>query len=110
MLALQTTFDILVATKYSADLQQKNRAGRDAFSEALFAGEGKEEVAGYIEGYLWKAEGGDDEELPGKAGEDDAEEEGEEIKMVAGDEVTKDEAEVVDEIVEKTKGVELDKQ
>jgi hypothetical protein len=78
----------------------------------LFAGEGKEEVAGYIEGYLWKAEGGDDEEIPNKAGDDDAEEdgEGEEIKMVAGDEVTKDEAEVVDEIVEKTKGVELDKQ
>ena len=41
---------------------------------------------------------------------ENAEEEGEEVKMVAGDEVAKDEAEVVDEIVEKTKGVELDKQ
>ena len=28
----------------------------------MFAGEGKEEVAGYIEGYLWRAEGGEDEE------------------------------------------------
>ncbi|TXT15656.1 hypothetical protein VHUM_00159 [Vanrija humicola] len=43
-------------------LKQKNAAGRDAFSEAIFAGEGKEEVAGWIEGYLWKIEGGDEEE------------------------------------------------
>jgi hypothetical protein len=27
----------------------------------MFAGEGKEEVAGWIEGYLWKIEGDDDE-------------------------------------------------
>ncbi|RSH78377.1 uncharacterized protein EHS24_002102 [Apiotrichum porosum] len=41
-------------------LHQKNAADRDAFAEAIFAGEGKEEVAGWIEGFLWKAEGGDD--------------------------------------------------
>ena len=42
------------------DLQQKNAAGRDALAEAIFAGEGKEEVAGWIEGFLWRVEGGDD--------------------------------------------------
>ncbi|CAD6580627.1 MAG: hypothetical protein TREMPRED_002789 [Tremellales sp. Tagirdzhanova-0007] len=42
--------------------KQKNAAGRDAFAEALFAGEGKEEIAGWIEGFLWRVEGGDDEE------------------------------------------------
>ncbi|EIW71462.1 hypothetical protein TREMEDRAFT_23547, partial [Tremella mesenterica DSM 1558] len=43
-------------------LKQTNAAGKDAFSIAMFAGEGKEEVAGWIEGYLWKVEGGDEEE------------------------------------------------
>ncbi|BEI84286.1 hypothetical protein CcaverHIS002_0408900 [Cutaneotrichosporon cavernicola] len=42
-------------------LKQCNGAGRDAFAEALFSGEGKEEVAGWIEGYIWKIEGDDDE-------------------------------------------------
>jgi hypothetical protein len=42
--------------------------------EALFAGEGKEEVAGWIEGYLFKHEGpGDEEDGPG---DDQVEEEG----------------------------------
>ncbi|WOO77200.1 Ankyrin repeat-containing protein [Vanrija pseudolonga] len=57
-------------------LKQKNAAGRDAFSEAIFAGEGKEEVAGWIEGYLWKIEGGDEEEegaaAAGAEGEEEA--------------------------------------
>jgi hypothetical protein len=43
--------------------------GRDAFAEALFAGEGKEEVAGWIEGYLWKIEGDDGEDFKLSAGE-----------------------------------------
>ena len=42
--------------------QQKNAAGRDALAAAVFAGEGKEQVAGWIEGFVWKAEGGDEEE------------------------------------------------
>lgn len=48
-----------------------NRGKRDAFTEALFAGEGKEEVAGYIEGFLFKAEGdlGEDGEIKMSAGE-----------------------------------------
>lgn len=41
--------------------QQKNAAGRDALAEATFAGEGKEQVAGWLEGFVWKAEGGRDE-------------------------------------------------
>ena len=45
-----------------ADGQQKNAAGRDALAAAGFAGEGKEQVAGWIEGFVWKAEGGDEEE------------------------------------------------
>lgn len=65
----------------------------------MFAGEGKEEVSGWIEGYLYKVEGGDDEE--------DAEGEGKEIKMSVGDEVVEDEAEVVDELVEKAEALEV---
>ncbi|BEJ15158.1 hypothetical protein CspHIS471_0409250 [Cutaneotrichosporon sp. HIS471] len=42
-------------------LKQCNGAGRDAFAEALFSGEGKEEVAGWIEGYIWKIEGDEEE-------------------------------------------------
>lgn len=58
-------------------LQQKNRLGRDAFAESLFAGEGKEEVAGYIEGFLFKAEGG-----AGEEGEEaSTKEEGGDVKM-----------------------------
>lgn len=65
----------------------------------MFAGEGKEEVSGWIEGYLYKVEGGDDEE--------EAEGEGKEIKMSVGDEVVEDEAEVVDELVEKAEALEV---
>lgn len=65
----------------------------------MFAGEGKEEVSGWIEGYLYKVEGGDDEE--------EGEGEGKEIKMSVGDEVVEDEAEVVDELVEKAVALEV---
>lgn len=65
----------------------------------MFAGEGKEEVSGWIEGYLYKVEGGDDEE--------EAEGEGKEIKMSVGDEVVEDEAEVVDELVEKAEALKV---
>ncbi|KAK1923633.1 hypothetical protein DB88DRAFT_491901 [Papiliotrema laurentii] len=95
-------------------LKQKNRAGRDAFAEAIFAGEGKEEVAGYIEGYLWRAEGGGDEELEpssadktDKDGEEEEEGEDGEIRIRIGDDVAKDEAEVVDELAEKTDEVKI---
>jgi ankyrin repeat protein len=100
--------------KSKLTLQQKNRAGRDAFAEAIFAGEGKEEVAGYIEGYLWRAEGGGDEELEPSSGDKtdkdgEEEEEGEdgEIRIRIGDDVAKDEAEVVDELAEKTDEVKI---
>ncbi|KAL1413376.1 ankyrin repeat-containing protein [Vanrija albida] len=59
-------------------LKQTNAAGRAAFSEAIFAAEGKEEVAGWIEGYLWKIEGGDDDEEEGAAAAAAAAPEGEE--------------------------------
>lgn len=65
----------------------------------MFAGEGKEEVSGWIEGYLYKVEGEDDEE--------EGEGEGKEIKMSVGDEVVEDEAEVVDELVEKAVALEV---
>ena len=93
----------------------KNKSGRDAFAEAVFAGEGKEEVAGYIEGYLWRAEGGEDEEPEPSAKKstdaeaDEEEEEGEdgEIRIRIGDDVTKDEGETVDEIAEKTEEIKI---
>lgn len=65
----------------------------------MFAGEGKEEVSGWIEGYLYKVEGGDDEE--------EGEGEGKEIKMSVGDEVVEDEAEVVDGLVEKAEALDV---
>lgn len=80
-------------------LQQKNASGRDTFLESMFAGEGKEEVSGWIEGYLYRVEGGDDEE--------EGEGEGKEIKMSVGDEVVEDEAEVVDELAEKAEALEV---
>lgn len=55
---------VTVAGECADASQLKNRAGRDAFAEALHAGEGKEEVAGWIEGYLFKTEGGGDDEPP----------------------------------------------
>jgi hypothetical protein len=75
-------------------MQQKNRSERDAFSEALFAGEGKEEVAGWIEGYLYKKEGPD-----GGYGEDGMGDDGK----------VEEEGEIdgVDEVTEKTEEVTL---
>jgi hypothetical protein len=82
---------------------------------ALSAGEGTEEVAGWIEGYLYKAEGD---------GEEGAEGEGE-IKMTVGDEAVEEEGktdeagrtdaegkeeekgEAVNELVKKTEDVKL---
>lgn len=39
--------------------QQTNASGRDAFHESVWLGEGREEVAGWIEGFIVKTEGGD---------------------------------------------------
>lgn len=50
-------------------------------------------MSGWIEGYLWKIEG-DEDELP-------KEEDGE-VQVEAGDTVSKEEAEAVDEIVDRT--------
>lgn len=69
--------------------QQKNAAGRDAFEEAVFAGEGKEEVAGWIEGYVWKAEGGKDEK-------EEPTEQTEEVTLKMGD--TSGEGAVTEEV------------
>ncbi|WVQ96060.1 hypothetical protein IAU59_003160 [Kwoniella sp. CBS 9459] len=90
-------------------LKQTNAAGRDAFAESIFAGEGKEEVSGWIEGYLYKIEGGDDEdEQPSKASGAAAEVEGdEEVKVIEGDEMVREEAETVDELAQKAEGVEI---
>ncbi|WVW86871.1 hypothetical protein I302_108926 [Kwoniella bestiolae CBS 10118] len=87
-------------------LKQTNANKRDAFAESIFAGEGKEEVSGWIEGYLYKVEGGDDEEeQPSK---DASVEEGEgEVKVIEGDDMVKEEAEKVDELVDKTEGVHI---
>ncbi|KAI9638792.1 uncharacterized protein MKK02DRAFT_31111 [Dioszegia hungarica] len=84
-------------------LHQQNRAKRDAFTEALFHGEGKEEIAGYIEGYLFKAEG------DGTDGEG-------EIKMTAGEVEEAQEGdkgaeeEAVKELEEKAKDVRIGEQ
>jgi hypothetical protein len=78
--------------------QQTNASGRDAFAESIFAGEGKEEVSGYIEGFLYRAEGGE---------EADARDVEEEVRVEAGDETTHDESQVVDELVEKAEKVGL---
>ncbi|WWC95415.1 hypothetical protein V866_002278 [Kwoniella sp. B9012] len=86
-------------------LKQTNASNRDAFAESIFAGEGKEEVSGWIEGYLYKVEGGGDEEEPPK---DAQVEEGEgEVKVIEGDDLVREEAEKVEELVEKTEGVEI---
>jgi hypothetical protein len=79
--------------------QQKNRSERDAFSEALFAGEGKEEVAGWIEGYLYKVEGPD-----GGYGEDGMGDDGVDADGKVGEE---GEVDGVDEVTEQTEGVTL---
>lgn len=62
--------------------------------EAIWAGEGKEEVAGWIEGYLDRVEGGD--------------EDGAEIRMSAGDVTAQEEAEAVEELAEKTESLEVE--
>ena len=66
-----------------------------------------EVVAGWIEGYIWKIEGGEEEEVRASAGAAIEGGDDDEVKVEAGDEVTHDEAETVDEIVEKTKDVEI---
>lgn len=58
--------------------------------ESIFAGEGKEEVSGWIEGYLYKAEGGDDEEMPAE-----------------GESTTEAKGDGVDEVTEQTEEVTL---
>ncbi|KAI5454529.1 ankyrin repeat-containing protein [Naganishia albida] len=40
-------------------LNQTNASGRDAFHESVWLGEGREEVAGWIEGFIVKIEGPD---------------------------------------------------
>ncbi|KAK4688543.1 hypothetical protein P7C73_g1568, partial [Tremellales sp. Uapishka_1] len=80
--------------------KQKNKAGRDAFAQSVWAGEGKEEVSGWIEGYLYRAEGGEEEDrLDAEAAKAEAEAE---VRVESGDEVVKEESEAVEEIVEKT--------
>ncbi|WVF68513.1 hypothetical protein IAT40_003280 [Kwoniella sp. CBS 6097] len=86
-------------------LKQTNAAGRDAFAESIFAGEGKEEVSGWIEGYLYKIEGGDDEEGEQQPSKISGEEE--EVKVIEGDEMVREEAETVDELAQKAEGVEI---
>ena len=49
---------------FNRSLQQKNGAGRDAFDESMWAGEGREEVSGWIEGYLGKLTGDEGFEEP----------------------------------------------
>ncbi|OCF43847.1 cytoplasmic protein [Kwoniella heveanensis CBS 569] len=90
-------------------LKQTNAAGRDAFAESIFAGEGKEEVSGWIEGYLYKIEGGDDEEVEGaqKPSPASGDDEDEEVKVIEGDEMVREEAETVDELAQKAEGVEI---
>ncbi|RSH93237.1 hypothetical protein EHS25_007591 [Saitozyma podzolica] len=94
-------------------LKQTNASGRDAFAESIFAGEGKEEVSGYIEGFLYRAEGG--EEADARDARDAASGRAidagdgveEEVRVEAGDETTHDESQVVDELVEKAEKVGL---
>jgi hypothetical protein len=52
--------------------QIKNASDRDAFDESMWAGEGREEVSGWIEGFLAKALGEDVEEVGGRGGSGDA--------------------------------------
>jgi hypothetical protein len=76
--------------------------------EAVFAGDGKEEVAGWIEGYLFREEGGiDDDPDEGKGGGSDADANGSEVNVVEGDDIAKEESEAVEEIVAKTEDVRL---
>ncbi|TYJ58929.1 hypothetical protein B9479_000363 [Cryptococcus floricola] len=79
-------------------LKQKNANGRDAFLESCWSGEGKEEVSGWIEGYLYRVEGADDEDYEAQA---------KEVKMEEGDEVVQAEASAVDELAEKAEGLDV---
>ena len=86
----------------SNEAQQKNAAGRDAFAEALFAGEGKEEVAGWIEGFLWRVEGGEAEEGTGKIHED------QESLYEEEDGILKHAGGVTDDLATRTEGIRID--
>ncbi|WVR08004.1 hypothetical protein IAU60_005048 [Kwoniella sp. DSM 27419] len=66
--------------------------------KSIFAGEGKEEVSGWIEGYLYRVEGGDDEDDRAPDSE---------VKAMEGDDMVKAEAEAVDELAEQTEEVKL---
>jgi hypothetical protein len=68
-------------------------------------------VSGWIEGWLYRAEGGEEEDAAEAArAKAEAQGEGEseaEVKVQAGDEVVRDEGEVVDEIVKRTEGLDV---
>ena len=57
---------------WGTDHQQRNRSGRDALEEAVFC-EGREEVAGWIEGWLFRHEDGDEppDEIEDEVGVDE---------------------------------------
>ncbi len=65
-------------------------------------------MAGWIEGFLWRAEGEPDDDGGGVSpqGKEDADGD-EEVKISAGDDVVEDEGKTVDEIVEKTGDLEV---
>ncbi len=74
----------------------KNASGRDAFEESMWAGEGREEVSGWIEGFLAKALGEDVEEVGVDA-----------KKQVNGEEVEEvhEKQEVEDSVEERTENL-----
>jgi hypothetical protein len=72
--------------------QQKNGAGRDAFDESMWAGEGREEVSGWIEGYLGKLTGDEGYEEPEQSAAAEAKSEIKE-EEVDGDTVEKQDME-----------------
>lgn len=66
-------------------------------------------MAGWIEGYLWRIEGGDDDDGTG-GGDAQKGVNGDgavELKVEYGDAVTRGEVEAVDELVERTGDVEI---
>jgi hypothetical protein len=90
-------------------VQQTNASGRDAFHESVWLGEGREEVAGWIEGFIVKIEGPD---LEGTAESEKKQEingnkvEEFEQKDEAAEPVKGDKADV-DEVVERADKLEL---
>jgi hypothetical protein len=76
---------------YGDPLQVKNASGRDASDESMWAGEGREEVSGWIEGYLAKALGEDAGDADGsgqkKVQEVEEVQESQEMSANEGDEV-----------------------